>query len=590
MKTIVFFSVKGGVGKSLAATNLAIMLSRMGKHSVLVDCDFEGPSLAAKFPQLDRSPKHVGGMVEYFLSGTKAWGQHYVKSETGEMRLATAAESAVSDPLGHSTLDEVADLLWTSNAASEFEPSAIKEKLSDFTYKLKSNSTGGSGIVHFLRAGEDIGSEYNSIIRSPYWHRLFGFLNYYDRRIINERYASLCSSYFQLIKAEFQELKPAPEYCILDLRSGAFEHADTIVSQWLGKGDALAYCFSYNPEGVGYLVHSIPGFNKKDKTPFDLPYEVIPVLARVPIDAEVRNNPRVHQVLRDLELPHNTHIFPLHTDRQLESFEEVRLLAPQARAIENTRLAHDYVNLFARLISTETQKWNAADICAAINLQPNLQQVERIFRLEVNTGALINPNDESRNVSFKVETFQRLLEGLESSLVGTESVQRGNEGSSTFSIGLDNAGVKCGEAFGAKMNAKWNEMDFFGNRLTVIGIEQKLQKWCEFDSDVGFGRFEVVPGTLFYDPVFRECVIRLHESFLSPANDTFNTDGIDPDHRFQSFLRGYVQGVMSEILPVPVHVSYAKSAPANVNYEANQLSHRSADAWLIVKRVSKQTV
>ena len=585
MKTIAFFSVKGGVGKSLAAANLAIMLSRMNKHCVLVDCDFEGPSLPAKFPRLGRDPQQNGGFVEYFLSGTKAWGSCYDFTD-GKLTPANASSIDGPEPLGHASLEEVARSLWAINAPEEFEPVGIRESLAAFTYRLKGDSTGGAGTVHFLRAGEDIGEEYNSIIQSPTWHRLFAFLNYQNNGVVGAEYAAKCSIYFQSIKNEFIKLKPAPEYCIVDLRSGAFEYADTIVSQWLGEGDDLVYCFSYNPEGVGYLVHSIPGFNKQTVND-RLPYNVIPVLARVPIDAEVRNNPRIHAVLRDLQMPRGTRIFPLHTDRQLEGFEEVRLWAAQKKDVENTRLAHDYVNLFSKLISTKEKPWSHLEICKAIGLPPNLQQVERIFRLEVSTGALINPNDDSRNVSFKVDTFQRLLHGLESTLVQSVSGKKNEKtGHSWFSSSLDNAGVACGEAFGEKLKEKWDEMDYYGNR-TRIGIEERLQKWCEFDSDVGFGRFEVVSGTLILDPNFRDCVIRLHESFLSPATDTFNKLKDDPDHRFQNFLRGYVQGVMSQILPVEIKVTYSKIAPRNVKYQEVQTSHRSQDAWLIIKRISK---
>ncbi len=49
MKTITFYSYKGGVGRSLALANIATRLAEFGKRVCLLDFDLEAPGLHYKF-------------------------------------------------------------------------------------------------------------------------------------------------------------------------------------------------------------------------------------------------------------------------------------------------------------------------------------------------------------------------------------------------------------------------------------------------------------------------------------------------------------------------------------------------------------
>jgi tetratricopeptide (TPR) repeat protein len=67
MKTITFYSYKGGVGRSLALSNVAMQLSQFKKKVVVLDFDLEAPGLHFKFKknfgkQLDKIDK---GIVDY---------------------------------------------------------------------------------------------------------------------------------------------------------------------------------------------------------------------------------------------------------------------------------------------------------------------------------------------------------------------------------------------------------------------------------------------------------------------------------------------------------------------------------------------
>jgi MinD-like ATPase involved in chromosome partitioning or flagellar assembly len=70
MKTLMFYSYKGGSGRTVAAANVAAALTQLGKRVAIIDLDFEAPGL-----------QHVLSAegTAQFKSGTGV--QHYLKSE-----------------------------------------------------------------------------------------------------------------------------------------------------------------------------------------------------------------------------------------------------------------------------------------------------------------------------------------------------------------------------------------------------------------------------------------------------------------------------------------------------------------------------
>jgi MinD-like ATPase involved in chromosome partitioning or flagellar assembly len=73
MKTITFYSYKGGVGRTLAAANFALYLAKLGRKTVLVDFDLEAPGLDAKFAQFSgfELPVDQKGLLDYILDYQK---------------------------------------------------------------------------------------------------------------------------------------------------------------------------------------------------------------------------------------------------------------------------------------------------------------------------------------------------------------------------------------------------------------------------------------------------------------------------------------------------------------------------------------
>lgn len=60
MKTITFYSFKGGVGRSLALSNIAVRLSEFNRKVCLVDFDLEAPGLQYKFKHYNHAPIRQG--------------------------------------------------------------------------------------------------------------------------------------------------------------------------------------------------------------------------------------------------------------------------------------------------------------------------------------------------------------------------------------------------------------------------------------------------------------------------------------------------------------------------------------------------
>lgn len=65
MKSITFYSYKGGVGRSLALSNMAIRLSELNKSVCVLDFDLEAPGLQYKFGKYNKSRNIESGIVDY---------------------------------------------------------------------------------------------------------------------------------------------------------------------------------------------------------------------------------------------------------------------------------------------------------------------------------------------------------------------------------------------------------------------------------------------------------------------------------------------------------------------------------------------
>ena len=92
---------------------------------------------------------------------------------------------------------------------------------------------------------------------------------------------------------------------------------------------------------------------------------------------------------------------------------------------------------------------------------------------------MINPEDQQRNVSFRTDTFISLM----SSIFGEVSALSSEENARKI---YHSAGYSSGQSFAQRLNSRW---DLATESASLYN--EKLKKWCEFDSDVGWGKFDI---------------------------------------------------------------------------------------------------
>src|SRR5687767_11366032 len=66
MKSVTFYSYKGGTGRTLAAINFAVYLTKLGLRTIILDMDFEAPGVDSKFPNFELPPSQKG-VLDYVL-------------------------------------------------------------------------------------------------------------------------------------------------------------------------------------------------------------------------------------------------------------------------------------------------------------------------------------------------------------------------------------------------------------------------------------------------------------------------------------------------------------------------------------------
>jgi len=67
MKTLMFYSYKGGAGRTVAAANVAAALAKLGQRVAIVDLDFEAPGLQHVFRAEDTRQYKEGTGIQHYL-------------------------------------------------------------------------------------------------------------------------------------------------------------------------------------------------------------------------------------------------------------------------------------------------------------------------------------------------------------------------------------------------------------------------------------------------------------------------------------------------------------------------------------------
>lgn len=512
MNTITFYSYKGGTGRSLAAANLAMALYRIGVSSCLLDFDLHAPGLHYKLEgQLDFKPADFTCGIVHLI----------MRSLVDEGRL---------------TQEDLAEFgINVNELPRELSGGDEAETIRRIARRLSSDNgdESDSRALWFIPAGQ-IGNE-------NYWRMAMHPM--VESRI--DLHMKEDVAFFESVKRGIVSLDPSPEYLIVDSRSGVSELSG-VSTRLLANAQKVVVLTVNHREGIegsrfimdGLAAavrarHKVQTENEKAKRKGKKKAPVPPapettyfVVSRTPDDPKLatqiywRAAERVYgSTVEDLGL----HVQWLPHQGELCEHEE--LMIPASGHISPLSLTERYLKLFAQLVPEHGSKLR--------DLEPGYKR-QRVFTLVQKEGRLINPDDETPNVAFRTTTYVRGLESTYNA-VKESAIARGmsnEEAEDVAEKALYNAGRDAAggtEGFGEYAGTLRQTPT--GTRL-VEGAA--IRRWCEFDSRVGFGRFDaiVLEGG--------KGQIQLADNFLTRDRDCTQTS-------LCSFMTGYIATILSAI-------------------------------------------
>jgi predicted hydrocarbon binding protein len=156
----------------------------------------------------------------------------------------------------------------------------------------------------------------------------------------------------------------------------------------------------------------------------------------------------------------------------------------------------------------------------------------RVFEYIADRGIMINPVDRFRNVSFRSDTYVKFCSEMYNRI---REISNDDTAMESFFA----SGYNSGSSFGRRLE------DQFSISSRPLSTEEKIKRWCEFDSSVGWGKFR---STLTINE--EEGTI---DGFLT-INECFIVDKIGK-RKICQFIVGYCSGVLEQILNgVPVEI------------------------------------
>src|SRR4051794_40061359 len=105
MKTIVFHSYKGGLGRSMALANLSLALSDRDRRVVLLDLDVDAPSMHFKFQEQKllkfRYEAPFGGYIDYLKQYYEPFEEKPKKNMIPAALMSTSVEERAETLRGY---------------------------------------------------------------------------------------------------------------------------------------------------------------------------------------------------------------------------------------------------------------------------------------------------------------------------------------------------------------------------------------------------------------------------------------------------------------------------------------------------------
>lgn len=353
MKTITFYSYKGGVGRTLALSNIAKRLNEFGKKVFIIDFDLEAPGVHYKFKDFLRHDNIKQGLVDYIY------------------------EFCVNNQ--------------------------VDSDLNKYVRAFRINSR-SKNQINLMCAGNNSSSEYWKKLSSINWHDMF------------YKEESEGIEFFLNLKELIQK-KYNPDYLLIDSRTGFTETSAITMSILADEVMILSANNLENIEGSKQIIKSINRTksltNHKIKTHFVLTR--IPV-GNSPED-KITKNKIINQVDYQLNSEGNTDkrlvetIYVIHTDRELEIEETLKIgtdFKPGSISISN-----DYfkiLKVIGNFTEDELNNYNSILKSDQIYLKAlRLSRASEAFKNELDIALKLNKNNVEAMNQLAIYYFRNLL-------------------------------------------------------------------------------------------------------------------------------------------------------------------------------------
>lgn len=299
MKTITFYSYKGGVGRSLALANIASKLAEFGKKVCMLDFDLEAPGLHIKFGDYIDQKTIKNGIVDYIFEFT-----HQKKVPNNIMDFVTEV-SMLQDPGKKMTL---------------------------------------------IAAGDPSTKAYWKKLAMLNWDQLF-----YEKD-------SLGVDFFYNLKAQIAQ-QIAPDFLLIDSRTGITDIAGITMSILADEIVLMAANNKENLDGIGQVLSSlvIPKNSVNNRIPkINVVLSRIPYFSDPkdkPKETNIKNaairnlnNTLLKKGIQDHKVEK---IFVIHSDSELEMQECLKINSMDDSPFNpsSVPITTDYLELFEELIS-----------------------------------------------------------------------------------------------------------------------------------------------------------------------------------------------------------------------------------------------
>lgn len=291
MKTITFYSYKGGVGRSLTLSNIAMRLADLGKKVCIIDFDLEAPGLHLKFNKHINQSEINKGIVEY-----------------------------ISDFQN-----------------KDYVPKSINEYVTDVNYLGTLN-----GSIKFIPAGNIYSDEYWKNLSSINWKDLF----YSDEN----NGVNLLLHLKELIKIDLN-----PDFILIDSRTGITDISGIAMTLLADSVVTLAANNDENISGTARIIKSLMNNENNLLGKLPKIYFVLTRIPYYSNPEEKHKEIRITRkalaaINKDEKLIDK--VFVIHSDRDLEEEERFKINTISEKDVTLNQVVpieEDYLTLFEEL-------------------------------------------------------------------------------------------------------------------------------------------------------------------------------------------------------------------------------------------------